>query len=111
MWSTSFFPRKLVTERGLPSSRDGRTKCGKGSPTLGWYSSAPASVAPSKSMVGTKERCLIMTRPFYFLSTIHASPFGLEYDHELSKTQRLSAKVDTFPEWEDFDLYRIVNHL
>lgn len=34
--------------------------------------------------------------------------FGLEYDHEISKTQRLSAKVDYFPEWEDFDLYRVV---
>ena len=34
--------------------------------------------------------------------------FGMEYDHELSKTQRLSAKVDYFPEWENFDFYRVV---
>jgi len=34
--------------------------------------------------------------------------FGMEYDHELSKTQRLSAKVDYFPEWESFALYRVV---
>ncbi len=37
--------------------------------------------------------------------------FGMEYDHELSKTQRLSAKVDYFPEWEDFDLYRVVTDI
>lgn len=34
--------------------------------------------------------------------------FGLEYDHELTKTQRLTAKMDYFPEWEDFDRYRVV---
>ncbi len=37
--------------------------------------------------------------------------FGMEYDHELSKTQRISAKVDYFPEWEDFDLYRVVTDI
>ena len=35
--------------------------------------------------------------------------FGLEYEHELSKTQRLTAKVDYFPEWKDFGLYRVVS--
>ncbi len=34
--------------------------------------------------------------------------FGMEYDHELTKTQRLSAKIDYFPEWEDFNRYRVV---
>ncbi len=37
--------------------------------------------------------------------------FGMEYDHELSKTQRLSAKVDYFPEWENFDFYRVVTDI
>ena len=35
--------------------------------------------------------------------------FGLEYEHELSKTQRLTAKVDYFPEWKDFGQYRVVS--
>ncbi len=37
--------------------------------------------------------------------------FGLDYDHKLSATQRLSAKVDYFPEWEDFGRYRVVADL
>ena len=37
--------------------------------------------------------------------------FGLEYEHEISKTQRLSAQVDYFPEWEDFNLYRVVTDI
>jgi len=37
--------------------------------------------------------------------------FGMEYDHELSKTQRISAKVDYFPEWDDFNLYRVVTDI
>jgi len=41
-------------------------------------------------------------------STAYEALFGMEYDHELSKTQRLSAKFDYFPEWEDFDEYRVV---
>ncbi len=80
MWSTSFFPRKLVTERRLPSSRDGRTKCGKGSPTRGSYSSelagstGPAIVATSRSRAGTKTFGRAMARPiFYCLLTIGAS--------------------------------------
>ena len=34
--------------------------------------------------------------------------FGLDYEHELSKTQRLTATVDYYPEWKDFGLYRLV---
>lgn len=37
--------------------------------------------------------------------------FGLEYDHELTETQRLTAKMDYFPEWEDFDRYRVVTDI
>ena len=36
---------------------------------------------------------------------------GLDYDHKLTKTQRLTAKVDYFPEWEDFRNYRVVSDL
>lgn len=41
-------------------------------------------------------------------STAFEALFGLEYDHELTKTQRLYAKADYFPEWEDFERYRVV---
>lgn len=41
-------------------------------------------------------------------STAFEALFGLEYDHEITKTQRLYAKADYFPEWEDFDRYRVV---
>lgn len=41
-------------------------------------------------------------------STAFEALFGLEYDHELTKTQRLTAKFDYFPEWEDFNRYRVV---
>lgn len=37
--------------------------------------------------------------------------FGLEYEHEFSKTQRFTAKVDYFPEWKDFGLYRVVTDI
>ncbi len=37
--------------------------------------------------------------------------FGLEYEHELTKTQRLTAKLDYFPEWKDFGMYRVVTDL
>jgi len=33
---------------------------------------------------------------------------GLEYEHSISDLQRFSAKVDYYPEWEQFDNYRIV---
>lgn len=33
---------------------------------------------------------------------------GLEYEHELTKMQRLTGKVDYFPEWDYFNRYRIV---
>ena len=33
---------------------------------------------------------------------------GLEYAHQITKMQRLAAKLDYFPEWEDFNRYRIV---
>jgi putative salt-induced outer membrane protein YdiY len=41
-------------------------------------------------------------------NTAYEALLGLEYDHELTKSQRLSAKVDYFPEWEDFSRYRVV---
>ena len=34
--------------------------------------------------------------------------FGLEYDHRISRTQRLTSKIDYFPEWEYFHRYRVV---
>ena len=37
--------------------------------------------------------------------------FGLDYEHHLSKMQRLTAKVDYFPEWNDFNQYRVVSDL
>jgi len=37
--------------------------------------------------------------------------FGLEWDHQLSKRQKLKAKVDYFPVWSDFSDYRIVTDL
>ncbi len=35
--------------------------------------------------------------------------FGTDYEHKLSKRQKLSANVDYFPAWEDFTDYRIVS--
>ncbi len=35
--------------------------------------------------------------------------FGADYEHQLSKRQKLSANVDYFPAWEDFANYRIVS--
>ncbi len=37
--------------------------------------------------------------------------FGLDYEHEFSSMQRFSAKVDYFPEWENFGFYRIVTDI
>ena len=37
--------------------------------------------------------------------------FGLDYDHKITSMQRLTAKVDYFPEWEDFNRYRIVTDI
>ena len=37
--------------------------------------------------------------------------FGLDYAHQLTKTQRLTGKVDYFPEWADFGSYRVVTDL
>jgi putative salt-induced outer membrane protein YdiY len=34
---------------------------------------------------------------------------GLDYEHKLTGMQRLSAKVDYYPEWDQFDHYRIVS--
>jgi len=43
--------------------------------------------------------------------TKYEALFGFEYDHEISKTQRLAAKMDYFPEWGDFSLYRVVTDI
>ncbi|RIK85538.1 MAG: hypothetical protein DCC67_03850 [Planctomycetota bacterium] len=37
--------------------------------------------------------------------------FGLDFTRQLSKMQRLAAKLDYFPEWEDFNQYRVVSDL
>jgi putative salt-induced outer membrane protein YdiY len=34
---------------------------------------------------------------------------GLDYEYQLSKMQRLIAKVDYYPEWNDFNQYRMVS--
>ena len=34
--------------------------------------------------------------------------FGLEYAHQITKMQRLAAKVDYYPQWDDFTMYRVV---
>ncbi len=34
---------------------------------------------------------------------------GLEYEHELTGMQRLSGKVDYYPEWDQFNQYRVVS--
>lgn len=44
-------------------------------------------------------------------NTAYEALFGLEYDHEITKTQRLYAKADYFPEWEDFSRYRVVTDI
>jgi putative salt-induced outer membrane protein YdiY len=36
---------------------------------------------------------------------------GLDYEHQISKMQRLTAKVDYYPEWEDYRQYRVVTDL
>jgi putative salt-induced outer membrane protein YdiY len=35
--------------------------------------------------------------------------FGLDYEYLISDKQRFTMKVDYFPEWEDFGLYRVVS--
>lgn len=35
--------------------------------------------------------------------------FGLDFSRQLTKMQKLTAKVDYFPEWEDFNQYRVVS--
>ncbi|MCA9230471.1 MAG: DUF481 domain-containing protein [Planctomycetales bacterium] len=35
--------------------------------------------------------------------------FGMDYEHKLSTTQKLTAKVDYYPEWKDFKKYRVVS--
>jgi putative salt-induced outer membrane protein YdiY len=35
--------------------------------------------------------------------------FGLDYEYLISDKQRLTAKVDYFPEWQDFGNYRVVS--
>jgi putative salt-induced outer membrane protein YdiY len=37
--------------------------------------------------------------------------FGLDYEHKLTKMQRAVAKVDYYPEWEDYRNYRVVTDL
>ncbi len=36
---------------------------------------------------------------------------GLDYEHQITKMQRAVAKVDYYPEWEDFRNYRVVTDL
>jgi putative salt-induced outer membrane protein YdiY len=36
---------------------------------------------------------------------------GMDYTHQVSKTQRLAAKIDYYPEWQDFREYRVVSDL
>ena len=35
--------------------------------------------------------------------------FGLEYEHKLTGMQRISAKVDYYPQWDQFNQYRVVS--
>ena len=37
--------------------------------------------------------------------------FGLDYEHKLTEKQKLTAKVEYFPDWSDFASYRIVSDL
>ncbi|NOY28877.1 MAG: DUF481 domain-containing protein [Planctomycetes bacterium] len=37
--------------------------------------------------------------------------FGLDYEHQITPSQRLTAKVDYYPEWKDFERYRVVADL
>ena len=37
--------------------------------------------------------------------------FGMDYTHQISKLQRLAAKVDYYPEWQDFREYRVVTDI
>jgi putative salt-induced outer membrane protein YdiY len=35
--------------------------------------------------------------------------FGLDYNHQVTKMQKLTGKVEYYPEWEDFRQYRVVS--
>ncbi|MDC0934930.1 DUF481 domain-containing protein [Pirellulales bacterium] len=37
--------------------------------------------------------------------------FGFEYEHQLTPLQRIVARVDYFPEWEDYRNYRVVSDI
>lgn len=37
--------------------------------------------------------------------------WGLDYEHAISPTQRVSAKVDYYPEWDNFNAYRVVSDM
>ena len=37
--------------------------------------------------------------------------FGIDYSEQLTPTQKLTAKVDYFPEWADFSRYRVVSDI
>jgi putative salt-induced outer membrane protein YdiY len=37
--------------------------------------------------------------------------FGVDYTHKISDLQRFTAKVDYYPEWQDFSRYRIVTDI
>ncbi len=37
--------------------------------------------------------------------------FGIDYEHSITPTQRLIAKIDYFPEWDNFNKYRVVADL
>ena len=39
------------------------------------------------------------------------SLLGLDYEHQITKMQRAVAKVDYYPEWEDYRQYRVVSDL
>jgi putative salt-induced outer membrane protein YdiY len=36
---------------------------------------------------------------------------GLDYNHQITRMQKLTGKVDYYPEWEDFRQYRVVSDL
>lgn len=37
--------------------------------------------------------------------------FGLDYEHDLSETQKFTATVDYFPEWGDFNRFRLLTDI
>ena len=40
-----------------------------------------------------------------------SSLFGIDYNHQITKMQRAVAKVEYYPEWEDYRQYRVVSDL